>query len=117
MTINKDKQKRSIGRYIKQLREAKHKTQTELAQDLEIDRSAVCQWENGHTKPSDRNLWLLSDYFGVSVEELSNGGSHDSNEIKITGHTPISELRQKDIQKGASYVSNILGGGNEKKGE
>lgn len=117
MIINEDERKRSIGRYIKKLREANHETQSELAKALDIDRSAVCQWENGHTKPSDRNLRALFDHFSISIEELSNGGVYDSNRIKITGNTPISQLRQEDIQKGASYLNNILGLGKEAKGE
>ena len=109
MTINKDKQKRSIGRYIKQLREAKHKTQTELAQDLEIDRSAVCQWENGRTKPSTSNLRKLAEHFGVSFEDLSSGGTRVTKAKGGIGDISISELQYENIRRGEAFVNSILG--------
>ena len=45
-------------------------TQAKLAADIHISRSAVAKWENGLGLPNDESLKLLSEYFGISIEEL-----------------------------------------------
>ena len=67
-------QKQRIGLYIRQLREARHETQIELATAIGVERSAVCQWEKGKTMPSIRSLRELSNHFAVPFEELLDGG-------------------------------------------
>ena len=55
---------------LKQLRSQKGVSQTQLAADIHISRSAVAKWENGLGMPNDASLQLLAAYFGVSVEDL-----------------------------------------------
>jgi transcriptional regulator with XRE-family HTH domain len=56
---------------LKQLRSEKGVSQTKLAADIHISSSAVAKWENGLGMPSEASLQLLSEYFGVTVEELN----------------------------------------------
>lgn len=65
--------KAMIGERIRILREEKHESQSELAENIKVSRSAVCQWEGGKTKPLPPNLRTLADYFGVSCEYLLSG--------------------------------------------
>lgn len=51
---------------LKELRAEKGISQTTLAADIHISRSAVAKWENGLGLPNDESLKLLSEYFGVS---------------------------------------------------
>lgn len=56
----------------------KHKlSQGELAQLVNVDRSAVARWELGETKPRAAMLLRLSGLFGCSIDELleTNGGA------------------------------------------
>lgn len=45
-------------------------SQEELAQMMNVDRSAVARWELGETKPRAAMLLKLSDLFGCSVDDL-----------------------------------------------
>ena len=60
----------TLAEKIRQLRAEKGISQTKLAQDIHISRSAVAKWENGLGVPGAESLQLLADYFGVPVEEL-----------------------------------------------
>lgn len=55
---------------LKELRQQKGVSQTKLAADIHISRSAVAKWENGLGLPSEDSLLLLSEYFGVDVKTL-----------------------------------------------
>lgn len=55
---------------LKELREKKGMSQTDLARAIFVSRSAVAKWENGLGLPSDPNMKALSEFFGVSEEDL-----------------------------------------------
>lgn len=59
-----------IRSILKNLREARHLTQEELAGRVMVTRQAVSRWETGETQPSTDTLRLLSREFGVSVNTL-----------------------------------------------
>ena len=109
MATKGDGKRPRTGRYIKELRTAKHETQIELADALNIDRSAVCQWENGRTKPSTSNLRKLAEHFGVSFEDLSSGGTRVTKAKGGIGDISISELQYENIRRGEAFVNSILG--------
>lgn len=60
----------SFAEKLKQLRQEIGISQAKLAEEIFVSRSAVAKWENGLGIPSDESLKLLSEYFGVSEEEL-----------------------------------------------
>lgn len=55
---------------LKELRAGKGISQAKLAAEIHISRSAVAKWENGLGLPNDESLKLLSEYFGVTVNDL-----------------------------------------------
>ena len=55
---------------LKELRSIKGVSQTKLANDIHISRSAVAKWENGLGLPNDESLKLLAEYFNTTVNEL-----------------------------------------------
>ena len=55
---------------LKELRAEKGVSQTKLAADIHISRSAVAKWENGLGLPNDESLKLLSEYFGFNIDVL-----------------------------------------------
>ena len=59
-----------FAKRLKQLRSEKGVSQTKLAAEIHISRSAVAKWENGLGMPSDESLQMLAEYFGVAVDEL-----------------------------------------------
>lgn len=58
------------GNTIRKLREAKKLTQAQLAEKLDVSDKAVSKWETGQSYPDFQRLVLLSDYFGMSLDEL-----------------------------------------------
>ncbi|SEK17688.1 DNA-binding transcriptional regulator, XRE-family HTH domain [Ruminococcus sp. YRD2003] len=55
---------------INQLRMKMGMSQEEVAEKVFVTRQAVSRWENGDTVPNTDTLKLLSELFGVSVDEL-----------------------------------------------
>lgn len=62
-----------IGSTIAKLRKQKKLTQAKFAEALHVTQAAVSQWETGRTKPDYQQLFILADFFGVTVEALSTG--------------------------------------------
>ena len=59
-----------IGSRIKELRRANNMTQDELAQKLDVTRSAVGMYEQGVRKPDFMHMDALADLFDVSFDYL-----------------------------------------------
>lgn len=55
---------------LKNLREAHHLTQDQLAERVMVTRQAVSRWENDETQPNTDTLRLLSREFDVSINTL-----------------------------------------------
>jgi len=60
----------SIGKNIKRLRMSKGDTQEQFAEKLQISGQAVSKWENDAALPDISLIPLISDYFGVTIDEL-----------------------------------------------
>ena len=72
-----------IGKTIANLRKARGLTQSKFADEIHVTQAAVSQWETGRTNPDVQQMFILAKYFGVTVEELSNGGIlREANESK-----------------------------------
>jgi len=62
------------GNFIAALRREKGLTQEALGAKLGVTNKTVSRWENGNYMPDVETLRLLSKEFGVSMEELIDGG-------------------------------------------
>ena len=62
-----------VGKFIKELREKKKMSQTELASLMYVSRQAISQWENGVHLPDVDKLTPLSKILGVELAELLAG--------------------------------------------
>ena len=45
-------------------------SQEELGLELQVSRQTISKWEAGQSYPDFQKLVLLSDYFGMSLDEL-----------------------------------------------
>ena len=52
------------------LRKSKGLSQEELGADLKVSRQTISKWESGQSYPDFQRLVLLSDYFGLTLDEL-----------------------------------------------
>ncbi len=84
---------------IKNLREQRELTQTELAKRLGITRSSVNAWEMGISVPSTQYIVELANIFDVSTDYLL--GVNRSSSICVAG------LTDKDIELIHSIVLHL----------
>lgn len=75
---------KECGKFIAELRKEKELTQKELAEIINVSDKAVSRWETGKGYPDVTSLVSLSEYFGVSVNELLAGKRLTVDNIKET---------------------------------
>lgn len=67
-----------------ELRKSKHLSQEELGHEIGVSRQAVSKWESAQSYPDFQRLVLLSDYYGLTLDELV----HDLD---------VQEVREKNL--------------------
>lgn len=55
---------------LRALRAEKKLSQGKLAQVIGVTQQCVSEWENRKTEPTMTYLWMLADFFGVSMDVL-----------------------------------------------
>ncbi|MGD6887771.1 helix-turn-helix transcriptional regulator [Staphylococcus shinii] len=69
-----------ISNQIKKLRIKKKLTQEDLALLLNVSLNKINNWENGNEDPDLKQLLILSEFFGVTIDQLITGKNRaDSN--------------------------------------
>ena len=78
-----------FGANIKLLRNRRGRTQEEVSIGMDISRSKLNGYENGHQEPGLETLVLISKYYKVSVDTL----------LKVD-LTKLSESQLGEIERG-----------------
>ena len=60
----------TLGEKIRFLRTKESITQEELAEKLNVSRSAIAKWETDNGTPDIANLKMISQIFKISIDEL-----------------------------------------------
>ena len=81
---------KKLGLRIKELREEKAWTQTELAKILGVTRSCVNAWEMGISVPSTQYVVELASLFHISTDFLLG--------VEATASVSVEGLSDEDIQ-------------------
>lgn len=63
----------NVGKNIAALRKSANLTQEQLAEKCNVSRQAVTKWETGESEPSIERLIMLSNCFGVTIDEMIKG--------------------------------------------
>lgn len=58
---------------IKEFRLSKKMTQEELADAVQVGRTAVTMWENGAANPPASKIPLIASVLGCKIEDLFDG--------------------------------------------
>lgn len=90
---------RTVGKTIASLRQARGMTQQQLAAALNVSHQAVSKWENGAALPDIQTLHELTQFFGVTFEQLVSGD--------VPGHSPESETPSA-IQSIGRFVNGVI---------
>ncbi|MEX1550568.1 DUF3955 domain-containing protein [Enterococcus thailandicus] len=68
-----------FGQKIKEIRKQNALTQEQFAQQLNVTRQAVSNWENDRNLPDLELLIMIADLFHLSLDELILGGTNMNN--------------------------------------
>lgn len=60
----------ATGEHFKELRQSQGLTLTQLAQLVGVTIQAVVKWERGYRCPDINNLIILSDIYGISIDDM-----------------------------------------------
>ena len=59
-----------LGKQIYELRKKANLSQEQLAEKVGVSRQTISKWESCQSYPDFQRLVLLSDYFGLTLDEL-----------------------------------------------
>ncbi len=92
------------GSFLRKLRTEKGLTQEQLGEQLGVTNKTVSRWETGTYLPPVECLKLMSDFYGVSINELLSGerleqeGFRTAAEENIVCALEGSEKKQKRFE-------------------
>lgn len=94
-----------FGEQIKQLRAETGLTQEQFAAKLHVSRQAVSNWENDRNLPDLEMLLLMSDTFGVSLDQLIKGGKNMTQKlINDTSETRRAKINMVTVLAASSLM-------------
>ena len=88
-------------------------SQSELAEALDVSRQSVSKWETGAAVPELSKLMLMSELFGVSLDELVKGSEseyRDAEECKVMPKTTQIIYQRREGRITAGYFLVFFGG-------
>ena len=80
-----------LGKQIYELRKKANLSQEQLAEKVGVSRQTISKWELGETAPDIKQAQILSQVFGVSLDELTGNDTKEviyekvSNTEKLAG--------------------------------
>lgn len=100
---------KECGNFIAECRKENELTQKDLAAKINVSDKAVSRWETGKGYPDVTSLVSLSEYFGVSVNELLSGKRLSVENIKETAdENLISVFEQVQKKKEKQTAQTVL---------
>lgn len=73
---------------LQRLRRERGMSQEELGEKLGVSRQTISKWENGSAYPDMLNLMTISEFFGVTTDELINGKHQEQSAPEAKEQTP-----------------------------
>ena len=86
-----------IAHQIKEYRKSHQLSQEELAEKVYVSRQTISNWETEKSYPDLQSLVLLSQCFGISLDQLIKG---DLEKMK----TVIRESDIQELEKATRYM-------------
>jgi len=96
-----------VGKFLTELRKEKGLTQEELAKKINIDRSAISKWERGVYLPNAEIIKFLSEFYGVTINELFYGEKLNKKNASAINNLPVI-LFNDNISKKRMYEVSII---------
>ncbi|HDT8108032.1 TPA: helix-turn-helix transcriptional regulator, partial [Enterococcus faecalis] len=96
-----------IGEKIKIARNNKDFTQEELANQLNVSRTAVSNWENGRNYPDLKILIQISDTLNISIDKLLKDDLEFIKKIESDSEE-LKELKERETRKDILYQISLI---------
>ena len=90
------------GHFLKELRKEKGLTQEQLGEKVGVTNKTVSRWETGNYMPPVECLSILSDLYGVSINEIVSGKRLASEEFTEAAEDNLKgalELSEQEYRK------------------
>lgn len=93
---------------LKTLRKNRGLSQSQLAEELGISKSAVSMYEQGNREPDFTVLKRIADFFEVETDYLlGRTFSPSGSPVTIAAHLDTSDLTQSELDDVADYIAFI----------
>ena len=79
-----------IGKFMAQLRRDRGLTQEELGEQLGVTNKTISRWETGSYMPPVEALLSLSEFYGLSINELLTGRRLEETEFKTAAEENLT---------------------------
>lgn len=75
MVLTKGQTPMEIGKKLKNVRTKSSFTQEKVAEEIQVSRQTISNWENEKSYPDIISVIKLSDFYNISLDELLKGDS------------------------------------------
>ena len=111
----KDEYKKIFSRKLIYYMNLRNKTQSDIINDLNINKSAISSWVNGTRLPRMNKIELLANYLHVNISDLIQDNVEDSNYFEFISEDdamfPLLDIgdialiyKQSNIENGATHL-------------
>lgn len=99
-----------IAKFLVELRSEKELTQEALAKVLCVDRGTISKWERAVYLPSIEMLVKISEFYGVTVNELIYGARKNKDNAKDVDNVSIAVMKEnvRKVRKLTIFYSTII---------
>ena len=87
-----------LGKQIYELRKKANFSQEQLAEKVGVSRQTISKWELGETAPDIKQAQVLSQVFGVSLDELTGNDTKEVIYEKVSNTEKLAGLIIKIIK-------------------
>ena len=87
-----------LGKQIYELRKKANLSQEQLAEKVGVSRQTISKWELGETAPDIKQAQVLSQVFGVSLDELTGNDTKEVIYKKVSNTEKLAGLIIKIIK-------------------
>jgi len=97
-----------IGSFLRELRTEKGLTQEQLGEQLGVTNKTVSRWETGTYMPPVECLKLMSDFYGVSINELLSGERLAQESYRTAAEENIASALKGNEEKQKRFENIML---------
>ena len=115
MKSDDEKYKKIFSKNLNYFMKLKNKTQTDIINDLNINKSAISSWCNGSRLPRMNKVVILANYLNINVSDLLEGNNENNNYFEFVAEDdamfPLLDIgdialvyKQDIIEDGATHL-------------